>query len=164
MAQKKSFRLRFVFWLDMFNGEEQALGDYVEELKSQRKFVQTIRDGLRLIRDLRAGNTAVLLELFPLVKGQLVSSPATNDATEIKRELDTLKELLLKNTTLIAPVYLSRSIAPVVDGQKSLSAPKFDLPSFDDDDGDDELDTLVLTKEARDSRQNFMNVMLGYQQ
>ena len=160
MAQKTSFRLRFTFWLDMLNTEEQALGDYVEELKSQRRFVQTVRDGLRLIKDLRAGNTKVLLELFPLVKAQLAPPPASNDTSDIKKELDALKELLRSATPQI--VAAPRSIAPIVltGNPRPLEAPKFDLPRFDDDDGE----TLVFSKDTRtDSAQNFLNSMLALQ-
>lgn len=67
----KKFRLMFKFWLDDTNPAESDLIDYIETLKQERRFVTTIRDGLRLMRDLRAGNTTVLLQLFPAVKAQL---------------------------------------------------------------------------------------------
>lgn len=77
--QGKSFRLRFTFWLDLDKPEENELADYIDELKRQRKFVTTIKQGLRLIRDLRAGNTDVLLELFPLVVERLRNQPHNTD-------------------------------------------------------------------------------------
>ena len=160
MPRKQSFRLRFTFWLDMLIPEEQGLADYVAELKTQRSFVRTIRDGLRLMRDLRAGSTDVLFELFPFVRQQLVPPPPqAGDAGDLKRELDELKELLLRSTTppLVAA---ARSAAPLI-GPKPLGAPKFDLPTFDDE---DDTDTLILAKDTRtDSALNFLNSMLALQ-
>jgi hypothetical protein len=69
--QRKSFRMRFVFWLDLCQEGEADLAEYIDELKEQRKFVTTIKQGLRLIRDLRAGDIDVLLELFPEIKSKL---------------------------------------------------------------------------------------------
>lgn len=65
--RRKSFRLRFAFQLDDMRQDESELIDYIQELKTQRKFVTTIKQGLRLIRDLRAGRSDVLLSLFPHV-------------------------------------------------------------------------------------------------
>ena len=77
--QGKSFRLRFTFWLDLDKPEENELAGYIDELKQQRKFVTTIKQGLKLIRDLRAGKTDVLLELFPLVVERLRNQPHNAD-------------------------------------------------------------------------------------
>jgi hypothetical protein len=63
----KSFRLRFTFWLDLSKDEEFRLSEQIEELKAKRSFAKVIRDGIRLICDLRAGRTDILLELFPWV-------------------------------------------------------------------------------------------------
>ena len=71
MAQK-SRRLMFRFWLDIFKPEEAKIVDTIEDLKSDRSFTQTIRDGIRLICDLRDGKLDVLFELFPWVKAEFI--------------------------------------------------------------------------------------------
>lgn len=69
--QGKAFRIRQVFWLDLTKQDEADLADYIATLKEQRKFVTTIKQGLRLIRDLREGNVEVLIELFPHLRERL---------------------------------------------------------------------------------------------
>jgi hypothetical protein len=68
----KRFRLRFTFWLDVNKEDEAEIADKVEKLKQDRLFVQTIRDGIRLICDLRDGKLDVLFELFPWVKAEFM--------------------------------------------------------------------------------------------
>lgn len=64
------FRLGFKFWLNIDNPQEQALANEIEELKESRSFTRSIRDGLRLICDLKKGRIEVLNELFPWVLEQ----------------------------------------------------------------------------------------------
>ena len=66
MAQ--SFRKRVVVWLNLDKPQEANLLDYIEDLKVSRLFSRTIREGLLLIRDLRAGRLDILLDLFPWVE------------------------------------------------------------------------------------------------
>lgn len=68
---KKSFRMRWDFWLDVAKPEQHELAEYLEQMKHERLFAKTIRDGIRLIRDLRAGNVTVLVELFPALAERL---------------------------------------------------------------------------------------------
>src|SRR5262245_40355436 len=67
-------RLQFRFWLDKFRPDENELAQYVSTLKKKRRFAQTIRDALRLIRDLQQGRVEVLLALFPWVKDHFVAA------------------------------------------------------------------------------------------
>ena len=64
------FRLGFKFWLNLENPQENELADEIENLKQKRTFARTIREGIRLICDLRRGRTEVLEELFPWVLEQ----------------------------------------------------------------------------------------------
>jgi len=89
----KRFRLRFTFWLDLQKADEAALAETVEILKQNRSFVATIRDGIRLICDLRAGQTAVLFELFPWVR-EAVQPVATTDQ-RLQEQIARLETLLL---------------------------------------------------------------------
>lgn len=59
------FRKRFIFWLDLDKPDQLKLAEDIETLKADRHYSKTIRDGIRLIIDLRAGRTDVLFELFP---------------------------------------------------------------------------------------------------
>jgi hypothetical protein len=61
-------RAQFRFWLDVMKDPEFELAQEIMLLKKRKKFAATIRDGLRLIIDLRAGRIDVLLQLFPWVK------------------------------------------------------------------------------------------------
>jgi hypothetical protein len=67
----KSFRMRFTFWLDLNKSDESELADIVDTLKSQRGYASAIRDGLRLVWELRQGKTEHLLKLFPFVREAL---------------------------------------------------------------------------------------------
>jgi len=164
MARKQRFRLRFTFWLDMLDHEEQALAEQIETLKTQRTFAKTIRDGIRLISDLRAGKLDVLFELFPWVRAEFlagVQPQKTAGELELQRQLERLEKLLTEQRTVHSDA--PRLLQPVtVDGPRALNVPKFDLPRFDDD---DEAETLVLTKDtSADSALNFLNSMLRLQQ
>lgn len=81
-------RYRFAFWLDSQKSDEKLLHKTINKLKADRQFASAIRDGLRLIVDLRAGNTDVLLELFPGIRERLT------DQQDIRKEIEALKELL----------------------------------------------------------------------
>ncbi|MBW1927483.1 MAG: hypothetical protein JRI35_09935 [Deltaproteobacteria bacterium] len=91
MATRR-FRLKFTFWLDVSKSDEYELAEQVEELKEQRLFSQTIRDGIRLICDLRAGRTDILLALFPWIASEF--APGVGEA-ELYQEIESLRELIL---------------------------------------------------------------------
>lgn len=71
MEKRDKGRTRQVFWLDYAKPDESDLAEYIDQLKAQRKFVTTIKQGLRLIRDLREGRVDVLIELFPHLRERL---------------------------------------------------------------------------------------------
>ena len=68
--KRPSKRKQFIFWLDYFKPGERDIIDHIAVLKDRKKFLPTIRDGIRLICDLRQGNLMVLFELFPWVRVQ----------------------------------------------------------------------------------------------
>lgn len=65
--QDKRYRFQMRFWVDLEKAEERWLADYAAYLKAGRNFHETVRQGLRLIHDLRQGKTDVLFEMFPFV-------------------------------------------------------------------------------------------------
>lgn len=83
---KKRFQLQI--WLDVTKDVDHELLIASDELKRQRKFAKTIRDGFRLILDLQAGNIDVLLELAPWIAQRLIATPTlpATSVPEPKRE------------------------------------------------------------------------------
>jgi hypothetical protein len=145
------YRLRFTFWLDMVKPEEHALADNIELLKNEKSFAKTVRDGIRLIIDLRNGKTDTLFELFPWVKDKLLQGAPEQNSLHL--QLERLERLIMQSKDTLH--------TPSIQSPKTLNVPKFDLPTFDDDD----LDTVVLTKDvSSQSAQNFINSMLALQQ
>ena len=161
----KRFRLRYAFWLNLMDSAENSLAERIETLKAERTFAKTIRDGIRLVCDLRAGKLDVLFELFPWVKAEFltgVQPQKTAGEVELQRQLERLEKLLTEQQIVGSDT--PKALQPVtVDGPRALSVPKFDLPRFDDD--DNEAETLVLSKDtSTDSALNFLNSMLRLQQ
>lgn len=63
--------------------DDVALAVSIAKLKACRKFVKTIRDGIRLIEDLRAGRLDVLFALFPDVFEHLQSPLYSNELASL---------------------------------------------------------------------------------
>lgn len=102
--EKKDHRLQFRFWLDVIRPEEESLAEYVEDLKVRRSFAQTIRDALRLIRDLQAGRLFVLLSLFPWVEDyfreRFANATPAPQPDWLHGQLEQLRELLQQRPML----------------------------------------------------------------
>jgi len=72
MSQNTSYRIGFKFWLNIDKPNQLEIADTIELLKNERSFTQTIRDGIRLVCDLRNGKLDVLFELFPWVRAEFM--------------------------------------------------------------------------------------------
>jgi len=111
-------RQRFMFWLDHDKPEEKQIAEEILLLKTAGLFARTIRDGIRLIQDLRAGRVDVLHELFPWVLEQQepVSPPAhahqLTDNTKLTTQLERLEKLLL-----------TQGAVPISNGEKATESP-----------------------------------------
>ena len=99
----KRWRGQFRFWLDANKPDQFSIGQYLMALKSERKFAPTIRDAIRLIRDLRAGNTAVLCELFPWIPAAFAPPQPTAGDEFAEIIADQQAALLAKIDALAAP-------------------------------------------------------------
>lgn len=64
---RKSKRVKFEFWLDVYNDHQADLADQLAYLKLDRQYSRTLRDALTLLFDLQSGSTQVLHEMFPLL-------------------------------------------------------------------------------------------------
>lgn len=95
----KRYDLQYRFFLNANDDFELWLADEIAELKSKRSFTRTVRDGIRLVIDLRNGKTDVLFELFPWVKNIVITaaaptpSPISRDVTP-KRDIQS-QEIVL---------------------------------------------------------------------
>jgi len=177
--RKQSFRKRFEFWLDLWDEQQAELADLITDLKEQRLFVATIRDGLRLIRDLRAGSLAVLCELFPWVEKALVEAieaaaklsgdNSENGGTEaVLSKLETLQRAIEAQqprghyqapASGPAPQLVSGNLS----GLKPIAGADTELPPPGDD--DDLGNLLEIKGVARDvdAGQNLINSMMRMQ-
>jgi hypothetical protein len=93
----KRFRLKFMFWLDLTKDDEYELAEQIDILKQQRRFVETIRDGIRLVVDLRAGRTERLFAMFPWLAAEVGTGAGGNQ--ELQHELDRLWSAITSQPT-----------------------------------------------------------------
>lgn len=145
-------RYRFSFWLDSQKSDEKGLHQLVNNLKAERQFASAIRDGLRLICDLRAGNTDVLYELFPNLRPPVVINRGGNgDLEEIKAML----EMVVSQQS--SGGYQMQSALPATTGApRALDVPKLAMPVFEDDDSD----TIIIKKStSTDASANLLKAM-----
>jgi hypothetical protein len=158
---KNRFRLRFTFWLDLLKPDEEQLADQIELLKNDRSFAGTIRDGIRLICDLRAGRLDVLFDLFPWVRAEFLGyfqslQPPKNSAqSELERQLARVEALLVQQGSV--PISTTAKTINSA-GPKPLSVPQFAIPD------DEEITLEIRPDTSTNSAQNFINSMFRLQQ
>lgn len=151
-------RYKLEFWLDARKDDELVLLETIDQLKQQRSFTATLRDGIRLIVDLRAGRLDVLFELFPFTKERLNTTPPTSG--DLERRLDELQRLIVAQGGITAPPPNYPAMKPA-GAPKALNVPTVTLPHFDDDDGE----TIVLKKgNNSEAGLNFLAAAFGLQQ
>jgi hypothetical protein len=148
-------RAQFKFWLDVTKKQEYELALQCDDLRHKRQFAKTIREGIRLILDLRQGRTAVLFELFPHLAQQL--QPAKDD------KLDTVIALLQSQqaTPMLVSAISHQQIAPPTNNgmgfTKTLGGTDLGaVPSFGLDLGSNDLE-ISAEKFERDSTKTFVD-------
>ena len=149
----KSYRVQHKFWLDITREDQDRLDEQIHHLKQERTFVATIRDGIRLMCDLRRGSLDVLFELFPWVRAEFLDymqalQPDKSAAEQrLEQQLARLEKLLLQQTS-----------APA--GPRPLALPR---PTVDED--DTALVTVTKAKvDGAQIAQNFIKSMMALQQ
>ncbi len=135
--QTRKFQLRHNNPIDVH------VGEILDFSRSQRREVTVIRDGVRLLWALENNDLSVLFEMFPHLKSQFIP-----DGLSL---MDQIQSLFLSSQVLRNESQPAQS-----NGIKSLNAPKFELPTFDDD---DELPTIVTQKDT--SNNPAMNLING---
>ena len=162
-TRKKSastYRIQHRFWLDSNRLEEKLLIDYIAQLKSERRFISTIREAFQLIRDLRQGNLGILLRLFPWVKDQFEADFRAQQAEKavtppLQEQLSRVEALLRAQSHpqhANAPALLTEPAQPRTPLQ--LEAPAVELeikPSASDPEA------------AKRATQNFMRSLMAIQ-
>lgn len=153
MAAKR-FRLKFMFWLDLSKSDEADLADDIAILKEQRLFSQTLRDGIRLICQLRAGRTDLLFELFPWLAAEMNRPDESLDLV-IRQEIDRLSHL-------IASQQGSRVVDanPALPGLQKAKANGFSSPA----DADDDIKLSIKAAKNGSSGKNFLSSLMSLQQ
>jgi len=141
-------RIMYKFWLDANKDDELLLMEDIDDLKYRRLFSKTIRDGIRLIIDLRKGNLDVFLELFPQFKERL-----DGNGGELIEKMNRLEMLLQQREA-------SGARPNTNGGPKKIGLGALDVPRIDDDDED----TLVIKKDtSTHASENFLRAMFALQ-
>lgn len=150
---KKRFRIRFVFWLDLQKPDENQIAEQIDTLKQERAFAKVVRDGIRLVSDLRKGKVDVLLELFPWIEDYFAYQKSMGGGSylALQEQLARLEQKLLQEGA--KPIDRP---GPELVGPKPMQVPKVVVPTFDDD---DDL-TFTVKKSVSTGNQaahNFLN-------
>ena len=162
------FMLRREFWLNLNNPAEETLAEVIDVLKAQRLFAKTVRDGIRLICDLRRGSLDVLFELFPWVRAEFLNyvqalQPDTSAAEQrLEQQIARLEQLLLQQAS--APHRGPRPAGPRhIEALGPLALSKVVGPVSDEDDA--ALVTVAKAKvDGAQIAQNFIRSMMALQQ
>lgn len=145
MAHRKKqptrYRLRFNFWLNILNPDEEIVADEIELLKNGRQFAGVVRDGIMIVSQLRKRNTELLTKVFDWLKTPLelwdelqqgrvdllvslfpwikdcFAPPPIAEVARIQSELDFLKALVLAQQHAPAP----RPLTPATDDDDTLT-------------------------------------------
>lgn len=147
---EKAGQRQYKFSLSVRDKHNRQVKKIVDGLlvKGRGALSQSIRDGLRLLNDLRRGNTKVLLEMFPDIADK-IKPPTPSDDDDLKRQIAELKRLILEQGSLPPPPSdypQMKSLGAGIGSTLGLNK-KLTLPTFDDDDQD----TIVLNKAATSS-------------
>lgn len=88
-------RIQFRFWLRDDKPHERAIGHWLDVERARRKMKPTIINALRLYKSLLAGDTSVLIELFPSIVQKIKDDSIKDNQSEtIKRQSELIDRLL----------------------------------------------------------------------
>ena len=156
--RKRRYRLMHNFWLDMHKPEEERIADVIERLKSSRSFAKTVRDGIRLIWDLKQGRTDVLTELFPLIAARLAPAPALKALPDgrVQAQLARIEQMLAKQQN---GFFLEERTT-----ERTTENPLKKLQSITIDD-EDEPDLIIrpATSDGNKATENFLSSLMALQ-
>lgn len=137
------------FQLRLEHPTDAHVKEVLDYARTQRREVTLIREAIALYWALEQGDIEALYKKFPQYRGGNGDGRA-GQLDEIKELLRTIKEQIVTKGTQ------SMQSLPSATG-KQITAPSFDLPTFDDD---DDLPTLKLKKNATaDAANRFLKSM-----
>ncbi|MCC7130448.1 MAG: hypothetical protein IT297_08640 [Anaerolineae bacterium] len=140
-------RIQVKTWLDCNKDDELLLAEHIDQLKRERSFAKTFRDGIRLICELRQGKTDLLFSLFPDLRQHLTPPPAPPDNSDLKAELRRLQDMILRSSG--QPLMVDNLPSMFVKGDTKASAGesrKVFAAGVGDLFADDDEDDLILEK------------------
>lgn len=123
----RGFRWQVRFWLDGDKLDQLDLGKWIHSLKCSQKFAPTVRNALTLYRELMAGETTMLYQMFPDIKPKPAPLPMPSPVIEemqkkidsLQDQVDLLKGILIKQSgpgAVDMSVKMSH-VAPVGDAE-----------------------------------------------
>lgn len=150
-------RKRFMFWLRDDKPDEHYLIDLIDYLKSRGEFASTVRDGLRLVYDLRQRKWDTLFEMFPEIETdinqRILEAKIEAYETAAGRPIQVVQQqaqgLLLDQ----------QHPAPPPPGPQPMQIAQIAAPAFDDDDDDMPLD--IRPAQDTDSGRNLVNSVMA---
>lgn len=130
MANRYRPRRGFNFLLYQDIDMEQVLTDFILRLKKERKYVTTLKNGLRLMGSLMQKDLSVLDELFPWVRSEIAASVSKKGSgdSDLERQIAELKQMMLESGATIKappadyPLMKSPAAAPVATIAKAATA------------------------------------------
>lgn len=153
MAKDTRNRVQIRFDLDMGKAKDLLLDGQIKALKQSRLFADHVRNGLRLMIDLSAGNVDVLMELFPWVADRFNGQPVqVAQQPVVDRDWFEQQVQLLRNSLLAIQERQGADPRP-------LAAPTLAMPQFEDDDGISQL--IVSHKSDGSSAYNFSKSVMS---
>ena len=151
-SRDKRYRKTINFQLDLNKPDEQAIAQHIQELKRERGYSKAIRDGIRLIVDLRNGRLDVLYELFPWVLQQTASQTESLPVEALEKVASNTENALRRHIEQLENLILQQGAIPVNPGQKPSEVR---LPVSRNDDFEIEI-TRTGNTENNNSGWNFM--------
>ena len=87
---KNPFRKRYEFWLNLNAETEYEIAEIADELKAQRGYASAIRDGLRMVWELRQGRVDTLVKLFPWIVERFQPQANANELTALVEQVKSM--------------------------------------------------------------------------
>ena len=164
MAKAKRYRVRFDFHLNIAKSDENELVQIIANLKSIGLFSKTIRDGIRLICDLRDGNLDVLFELFPWVRAEFLEYMTSVQPQKSDTEL-VISDQLARIETMLSTNGNGSQPTSGVGGPKAIAIPTiFSTPVYGDDENDVKLVMKKSEKGGQQAAENFLTSAFSLQE
>lgn len=133
---EKTGRVSHRFELNIRRSHEADLDEAILKLVADRKFAATIRNALRLVISLNAGDTSVLNELYPEVVNNLAVGQGNNppepppDIKALNDRVEQLTQIVLQNSvgSVMSSTYQPAiTAAPVAVVQQAKAASAEDI-------------------------------------